>query len=138
MIGVDTNILVRAFLGDDLEQAQKAQKFLEATTRDKMLFISSYALLEFAWVLKVKKFTRAEIYDAIITLTDSPGVTIGQREIVLAAAERYIKGKADFGDYMILAEGENNESHHFTTFDQAILTEIHKASLPVLKRKQEL
>lgn len=135
MIGVDTNILVRAFLGDDPEQAQKAQQFLEATAKDKLLFISSYALLEFAWVLKVKKFTRSEIYDAIITLTDSPGIMIGQREIVLAAAEKYIKGKADFGDYMILAEGENNGCHHLTTFDQAILTEINTASLPVLKRK---
>jgi len=135
MIGADTNILVRAFLEDDPEQAQKAQQFLEETSKDKVLFISSYALLEFAWVLKVKKFKRSEIYDAIITLTDSPGITIGLREIVLVAAERYLKGKADFGDYMILAEGDYNGSHHLTTFDQLILSELNTASLPLLKRK---
>lgn len=58
-------------------------------------------------MLKVKKFTSQEIYEAILTLTDSPGITIGQREVVLSAVEKVYKGKADFCDYMILSEGEN-------------------------------
>jgi predicted nucleic-acid-binding protein len=124
MIGVDTNILVRAFLEDDETQTKAAKDFLLKSTQNNSLFISSYALLEFAWVLKTKSYSRQEIYEAIITLADSTGVTIGQRDVVLEALEKYIKGKADFGDYMILAEGAKNKSYEFKTFDKAIQREL--------------
>ncbi|MFY9589267.1 type II toxin-antitoxin system VapC family toxin [Rickettsia endosymbiont of Halotydeus destructor] len=126
MIGIDTNILVRAFLEDDAVQAQTAQAFL----KNNSIFISSYAILEFAWVLKVKKFTRKEIYDAIITLVDSPSLTIGQREVITTALEKYSKGKADFGDYMIIAEGEQCSSRRFVTFDKVVLNEVKTATHP--------
>lgn len=130
MISIDTNILARAFLEDDPDQAKASKKLMESAAKDNQLFISSYALLEFVWVLKVKKFTRKEIYEAIITLTDSPGITIGQREVILFAAEKFYKGKADFGDYMILSEGERYGAKILKTFDDALLNESHHATLP--------
>ena len=130
MIGIDTNILARAFLDDDARHSQAAKRFISSTAKLNKLFISSYAILEFAWVLKVKKFTRREIYEAIITLTDSPGITIGQREVVLAAAEKFVKGHADFGDYMIVAEGEYQGARTLKTFDQALLKESHLITEP--------
>lgn len=124
MIGADTNILARAFLEDDSTQSKKAQKFLEEMANLGELFISSYAILEFAWVLKVKKFTREEIYNALITLCDSTGITIGNIEVVLLALEKYKKGKADFGDYMIVAEGELNRALKIKTFDNILNKEL--------------
>ena len=135
MISVDTNILVRAFLEDDPAQAQAAKKLMKSAAKRDQLFISSYALLEFVWVLKVKKFSRKEIYEAIITLTDSPGVTIGQREVVLSAAEKFYKGKADFADYMIFSEGERYGARTLKTFDSALLNESHHATLPEINYK---
>lgn len=79
MIGADTNILVRAFLEDDQNQTKEAKDFLLKATQNNSLFISSYAILEFAWVLKTRSYSREEIYEAVITLADSIGVTIGQR-----------------------------------------------------------
>lgn len=130
MIGIDTNILVRAFLEDDVDQAQAAKKCMASAAKLNKLFISSYAILEFVWVLKVKKFTRQEIYEAVITLTDSPGVTVAQREIVLAAAEKFYKGKADFADYMIFSEGERHGAKALKTFDYKLLNEPHLATQP--------
>lgn len=130
MISIDTNILVRAFLEDDLAQAKSAKKIMESASKDGKLFISSYAILEFAWVLKVKKISRKDIYEAIITLTDSPGITIGQREVILSAVEKFYRGNADFGDYMILSEGERHGSKILKTFDQALLNEPHHGALP--------
>lgn len=124
MIGADTNILARAFLEDDVKQSKEAQKFLEEATNLGELFISSYAILEFAWVLKVKKFTREEVYNALITLCDSTGITIGNREIILLALEKYKKGRADFGDYMIVSEGENNRVLNIKTFDNILNSEL--------------
>lgn len=130
MIGIDTNVLVRSFMGDDPIQSLAAKNCMEGAAKFDQLFISSYALLEFAWVLKFKKFARKEIYDAIITLTDSPGITIGQRDVVLSAAEKYYKGKADFGDYMILAEGEKYGVRSLKTFDNALVAEQLHTTLP--------
>ncbi len=92
MISIDTNILVRVFLDDDKEQSSQARSLILEATENNNLFISSYALLEFVWVLKTKKFIRKEIYDAIITLIDVAGVRVGEREVVIAAAEKYVKG----------------------------------------------
>lgn len=124
MISIDTNILVRAFLEDDPIQAKTAKEIMEEVSRVGNLFISSYVIQEFIWVLKVKKFNRKDIYEAIITLTDSPGVIIGQREVVLSAAEKFYKGRADFADYMILAESEKYGSKVLKTFDKAFSQEI--------------
>lgn len=124
MIGVDTNVLVRAYLEDDKEQAKEAQEFLSKATQENSLFISSYAILEFAWVLKVKGYNRKEIYKAVISLTDSYGVIISQRDIVLEATTKYANGKADFGDYMILVDGEKNKTHKLKTFDKVLQKEL--------------
>jgi len=124
MIGVDTNVLVRIYLEDDKDQVKNAQEFLLEATKKGGLFISSYALLELAWVLKGKGYNREQIYDAIITIIDSFGVTVGQKSVVLTALEKYIKGKADFGDYMILAEGEENSCYNLKTFDKKFQKEL--------------
>ncbi len=131
MISADTNILARAFLEDDPVQSKEAQEFLEKAAKVGELFISSYAILEFVWVLKVKKFSREDIYSAVITLCDSTGITIGSRQVVLLALEKYKTGKADFGDYMIMAEGEDNKTLKIKTFD-VILREELKTSLEEL------
>lgn len=124
MIGVDTNVLVRAYLEDDKEQAKEAQEFLSKATQENSLFISSYTILEFVWVLKVKGYNRKEIYKAVISLTDSYGVIISQRDIVLEATTKYANGKADFGDYMILVDGEKNKTHKLKTFDKVLQKEL--------------
>jgi predicted nucleic-acid-binding protein len=124
VIGADTNVLVRAYLEDDEKQTEEAKTFLLKATQANSLFISSYAILEFAWVLKTKNCNRKEIYEAIITLTDSSGVIVGQKDVVLKALEKYLNGKADFGDYMILAEGEKNKTHKLKTFDKAVQKEL--------------
>jgi len=51
MLGVDTNILIRALLEDDVKEADIAKKLLKHLVENKKLFISSYTILEMAWVL---------------------------------------------------------------------------------------
>jgi len=124
MIGIDTNILTRVFLLDDTKQSADAQKFLKQNADKENIFISSYAILEFAWVLKMKNYTRQQIYDAIIFLADTKGITISQRDVVVTAAGKYLLGKADFGNYMILADGQLNGASSLKTFDKKLLQEL--------------
>ncbi len=118
MIGCDTNVLVRAVIEDDPAEAKIAKQFLKKISTEKKLFIASYAILKMVWVLKVKKRTREEIHDAILNLLDSSGVAIGQREAITAALEMYAKGKADFGDYLILAESRLHGAPALASFDK--------------------
>jgi predicted nucleic-acid-binding protein len=120
MISVDTNVLVRAVLEDDPIQAAQAKALMKKATESKSLFVSSYALLEMVWVLKVNGHARQKIAEALFALLDAPGVTVGQSDIVLSAIEKYSKGKADFGDYLILAESESFGAHRLASFDKAL------------------
>ncbi len=130
MIGSDTNILVRAVLDDHPEESSLAKKFLKKISNEKKLFISSYAILELVWVLKVKKQTRKNIYESVLDLIDSPGIVVGQREVIASALEMYIKGKADFGDYLILAEGELYDAPKLASFDKAFCKGSDRAQNP--------
>lgn len=130
MIGADTNILVRAVLDDDPEESKLAKRFLKKTADSKKLFISSYAILEMVWVLKVKKCTREQICESVLDLLDSSGIVIGQREIVVLALEMYSKGKADFGDYLILAESKSFEVSKVATFDQLFYKDNNNVEHP--------
>lgn len=130
MIGVDTNILLRAVLEDDLDQAKAARIFLEKACRENKLFISSFAILEMVWVLKMKKRSREQICESILDLVDSPGIVIGNREIIIKAVEKYAHGKADFGDYMILSEGEYFGSKQMVSFDQTLSLEMKSVHHP--------
>lgn len=120
MIGVDTNILVRAILEDDAKQAKIAQSLLKKLAKNKQLFISSHTLLEMVWVLKGRERSREDICQCVLDLIDSPGIIIGQKEVVISALEKYRKGKADFGDYMILAEGEYFGTAELASFDKIL------------------
>jgi predicted nucleic-acid-binding protein len=130
MIGSDTNILIRAVLDDHPEESMFAKNFLKKMAGDKKLFISSYAILEMVWVLKVKKITRKEIYEALLDLLDSAGVVVGHRAVVISALEMYIKGKADFGDYLILAEGELYDAPKVASFDKMFCKDNNRAQHP--------
>ena len=118
MISVDTNVLVRAYLNDDEKQSQKAQTLMKNLSEKGRLFISAIAILEFVWVLKVKRFTRQQIYKAIMTLCHTPGTTIAQRPLVMSAAHLYHRGHADFGDYMIMAESQPHSVTSIASFDR--------------------
>ena len=53
MIGLDTNILIRYFLKDDVQQALKSADFLKNTCRKTdPCFVSTIVLCELSWVLK--------------------------------------------------------------------------------------
>lgn len=130
MIGTDTNVLIRAVLDDHPDESRLARQFLKKASGEKKLFISSYAILEMVWVLKVKKHARSTIYESVMDLLDSPGIVVGQRDAIVSALEMYIKGKADFGDYLILAEGELYNAAKLATFDITFCKDNARAKNP--------
>lgn len=92
MIGVDTNILVRFLVNDDLVQAQRVRSFFRKVEEEgDTLFISDPVILELLYVLdSVYGYNRMEILGALESML-SVGVFIFENHDLLA--DLVVKGR---------------------------------------------
>ncbi len=105
MIGVDTNVLLRAFLADDRAQAKAARALLEreAATAGP-LFVNLIVLCELIWVLaRRQRYSRQQIIVTIESLLATAAVQLDRRQLVEEALELFRASRADFADCLILA-----------------------------------
>ena len=84
MIGIDTNVLVRAVIGDDAQQAAHAARFLRARDETNPAFINPVVAAEFVWVLRAAyRMPRHVIVDILRSMIESaalpPPIGIGAR-----------------------------------------------------------
>jgi predicted nucleic-acid-binding protein len=117
MIGVDTNILVRAILGDDPRQSPLARRAIESA-RDIIVPIT--VLIELAWVLKSVGWNRLQIHQALYTLAQQPTVHLDRAVEVLAALDDFRAGPADFADYLALHQARMLGARKLLTFDRKL------------------
>jgi predicted nucleic-acid-binding protein len=121
MIGLDTNVLVRYFAQDDVEQARKATALMESLSADRPGYVSQVALVELVWVLGrcygVGREQMEDILDAMI----------GTKELVVEEADTVRKAlrvfaasaKADFADCLIGRSAYVAGCEYTATFDVA-------------------
>ena len=78
MTGLDTNILVRYFAKDDLEQGSKAALLLRNLTRESPGYVSLVTLIELVWVLRSRyRMSKGELIRHLELLLDSPELVLG-------------------------------------------------------------
>ena len=119
MIAIDTNILVRHLVNDDLAQARAARELIESLTPERPGFICREVAIEVVWVLERSyKFPRTRIVAALEQLADSNNIVIESSEDVATAAAAYEERRADFADLMILAASERAGARPLYTFDR--------------------
>lgn len=113
-ITVDTNVLVRALMQDDPEQARAAAVALEQAT---LIAVPSAVLCELVWVLRrVYRFSPADCCSAIETLIRSHSVEVDRQAVELGL--RLLAAGGDFADGVIASSGSSLRADHFVTFDQ--------------------
>ncbi len=117
MIAVDTNVLVRAILGDDPKQSMVARKVVE---RARDIIVPITVLIELAWVLKSVGWNRSQIHQALSTLAMQPTVRIDRAPEVHAALDDYKAGPADFADYLALHQARSLGARKLLTFDRKL------------------
>jgi predicted nucleic-acid-binding protein len=94
MRAIDTNVLVRAIVGDNPAQTARA----EALMHEHNIFIPVTVTLELEWVLRSRYALKPKlISQAIIGIAALGNVVLGEHDAVIAAAEKYAKGW-DFAD----------------------------------------
>jgi predicted nucleic-acid-binding protein len=115
VIAVDTNILVRYLVEDDVAQTDRAETVL----RSRSVLLPKTVLPETERVLRtLYRFERAAIEDGLTRLLGLPGIEVEDRPAVALALAWYGQNRLDFADALHLASSRPADA--FATFDQAL------------------
>jgi predicted nucleic-acid-binding protein len=118
----DTNVLLRAALGDDPSQSPRAVRLLEES---EQVIVSRHAICEFVWVLgRIYKLAPAKVAAAMSKLLNSENVIAD--DAAIDAGFKALNAGADFADGVIAYEGRWLGGEVFVSFDKKAVAAIEK------------
>jgi predicted nucleic-acid-binding protein len=127
-ITADTNLLVRALVQDDPDQARAASALLEQA---ELIAVPLPVLCELVWVLRrVYGFSAGDCANAIEALLRSNSVTIDRQ--AARAGLKLLAARGDFVDGVIAYGGRALGSDQLATFDREAARLLAAAGEPVL------
>ena len=113
-VAVDTNVLIRAVMGDDKAQASVAAKVLVDA---ELIAIALPCLCEFVWVLRrVYDLPAADAATAIRALLATANVEMNRPAVEAGLA--VLDAGGDFADGVIAYEGRWLGAETFVSFDK--------------------
>ena len=117
----DTNVLLRAIVGDDAKQGMAA---IEAMTKAETVAVSLHALCEMVWVLHRRYDTsRADIASTVRLLLRTQNVQLNRPAVEAGLAMLDMGG--DFADGVIAYEGQWLGGEIFVSFDQKVVAALN-------------
>lgn len=125
MIVLDTNILVRYAVKDDLKQTILATSFL----KENQCFFAKTVLLELVWVLSSKKaynLLRDAVIERIKHIVGLPNITVENNNHFAQVLAWYQAGM-DFADALHLIGSEGVSA--FATLDKRLLNKANKIGI---------
>jgi predicted nucleic-acid-binding protein len=120
VIGVDTNVLVRAFAGkEDAQAAAAAREFLLGLTPDEPGFITQITMAELYWALsRSYRYSHGDCLAVIRGLLETESMEFDDGEGMVRALTLAEDG-ADFADALIHGAMEPFGVAETVTFDRA-------------------
>lgn len=121
-LAVDTNVVLRYLLADDIKQATTARKVMQEAT---LIAIALPVLCEVVWNLsRGYKLAGEEIADAITVLIEADNVEVDRDAVDTGLA--ILRSGGDFADGVIAYEGFTLGGEVFVTFDKKAVTLLKK------------
>ena len=119
MIGLDTNVVLRLLLNDDLKQRQRAVKAIQqAKVLAVRVTITLAVVLEMEWVLRsVAKMTKPQVLSVFDLLLESYDIEIDNEKALEQALHIYANAAADFAECLFLAQYQRMGCQTMLTFD---------------------
>jgi predicted nucleic-acid-binding protein len=119
VIGLDTNVVVRYVMQDDVKQAKLAGAVIEGLTEEQPGFLSVVVLTELVWVLEAAyELERAQVVQVLARLLEIDVLKIERQPVVAAAVRLFRNGKADFADCLIERSSAQAGCVRTMTFDR--------------------
>jgi predicted nucleic-acid-binding protein len=119
MIGVDTNVLVRIAVRDNVAETTAAQAFLAARSSDDPAFVSTVVLAELAWVLdRSYGFSHAAMHDVLEWILESSNIVIERADLVEHAIAHARETRSGVADSIIAALAADAGAAKTMTFDK--------------------
>ncbi len=120
MIGLDTNVLVRYFAGDDAQQAALAGRTIEqGLSAERPGHVSLVALAELAWVLRTRfAADKDTLVNIVAHMLSDARFVIQDHDAVWVALDVYRHAAVDFRDSLIAAVDRSHGCSHTLTFDR--------------------
>ncbi len=117
-ITADTNVLVRAAVGDDPVQSPAAAKALQAAS---LIAVTNPALCEFVWVLaRAYKRPVSDISGAIRRLLSADNAAVDR--LAAETGSAFLEAGGDFADGIIAYKGRQLGAEVFLSFDKDAVT----------------
>jgi len=121
-VTVDTNVLVRAAVQDDPDQAKKAVRLLKQAD---VIAVPLPVLCEYVWVLKSGYgYSRQEISRSIKLLINAANVNVNRQAVETGLA--VFDAGGDFADGVIAFEGQWLGAKEFVSFDRKAVSIIQR------------
>ncbi len=118
MIGLDTNVLVRYIMQDDVKQAAMATEVMESFTADEPGFVPLVAVVELSWVLAAcYELTRQQVVRVLDLLLRTKTVVVDRADDVTNALRVFKASSADFADCLIARSAAGAGCTKTITFD---------------------
>lgn len=118
MAAIDTNVLVRLVMKDDLAQYQKGLAFIEA---HQPVWVAHLSILELAWVLLSRyRLTKAKVCEVVRALLEMAALNIQQPAILEAAVKTWETSSIDFADAFILESARAASETPLGTFGSTL------------------
>jgi predicted nucleic-acid-binding protein len=131
MIALDTNVLLRFITGDEPVVAAAVRRFLQQ--QQAPLFISTVVLIEMVWTLQKRyKFSRASLVATLTTLLRHPQVYFSDKPLLQRTLADYSAGNADFADYFIRNDAQQQGASPLYTLDKTAAAEQGFVALPLV------
>lgn len=127
MLAVDTNVIVRLLVRDDLKQFRRAQSLVDS----QPVFVAVTVILETEWVLRgIYGFGAEEVADALRGFAGLPNVTVENGQGVANALE-LAKAGFDFADALHLQNSLSCEG--FASFDRQLVKAAQRAGYAAVR-----
>jgi len=119
MIGIDTNVLIRFLVDDDLRQNSVARAFMAERTVEDPAFVSAVALAEAVWVLHRRlSYPMPVIFDMLRAMLSADAIIIENMEELDALINGDNEPSGDLADHLIAWSCAGAGCDRMLTFDR--------------------
>ena len=119
MIGLDTNVLVRYIMQDDVKQSPLATRLIESRSAQSPGFVPIVSVVELVWVMSsAYELDKRQLIQALEGILRTKELMVERAETVWRALRLFQSANADFADCLIERSAAALGCEKTMTFDR--------------------